>query len=328
MASGPTAHPPTVMASSDDPPPTPMARSSFGSPVKSSSLYAMPDSPEPAWLTEAAAEAETSTPHTEPRKPADLEASGSASSLTSIDLTAASSSMASPMVSRMPSEIAKFSPGVSRMTSDAEEPAWLSHAAASVELDSGATLNLAFKRAIDASRAAFDEFRGLSASEISDGLLALSASCFSATRIKLRAGLREVKESTSAALAAVAAPAAQPDTPYWRHVALSVRDQRWVGALLVPYAGLLAMLAVLNAVLAIMVTFAVHTPRAAREFRTYAEGAARHYGLGQYSSIGQHTAGRLEQLVVNISDGSGRRPPPLGAGEAPPLEARAAEENV
>ena len=133
------------------------------------------------------------------------------------------------------------------MASADEEPAWLSHAAASVELGGG--LNLGFKRAVDASRAAYDECRSLSAVEVADGLLSLSANCARGMRLKLRTGIREVHASTSAVFAAASAPAPVPGTPYWRHVALSVRSQQWNGALMVPFAGLLAMLAVLSAVL-------------------------------------------------------------------------------
>ena len=66
--------------------------------------------------------------------------------------------------------------------------------------------NAAFVRALDAARAALDEFRGLNAGEMSDGLLALSASCARSTRVRLTKGAREMATATMAVLTAATSP--------------------------------------------------------------------------------------------------------------------------
>ena len=233
-----------------------------------------------------------------------------------VDCGRSSSAISPPMITM-----------VSRMASADEEPAWLSHAAASVDLGGG--FNLRFKRAVDALHAAYNAFSHLSAIEVADGLLSLSASYARGMRIQLRTAIRELRSSTSAVF--TAASMATPGTPYWHHIAVSVRSQQWNGALMVPFAGLLAMLAVLSAVLAMMVTFVVHTPRAAREFRAYAADAARHYGVGRHSLIGRYTTTRMKHIAASaalsvVTDSGSRRPQLASsstcAGDEQPFEQR------
>lgn len=252
------------------------------------------DSSEPSWLSDASA----------PGGAGLLGTSGSSISSALYP--------SSPAVVRLPSAA----------VSEGEEPAWLAHAASRADIDlegggdSPSQQHLGFRRAVQASHAAVDEFRSLSASEIADGLLALSMSCAKAMKRHAYIGAREVTNSTSAVFTAATAAAPADGAPRWRVVLHGVREQDWRGALQLPYAAGLAMLAFFHAVLAILVTFAVHTPRAARELREYATDAAQHYGVGRYSATGQIAAQQLHALMNTVGDGS-RRPPPPQVDELP-----------
>ena len=357
-----------------DPPSLEMSPNSFNvvaSAVQSSGLYAnSEENEEPAWLSdayEATAQSPTSADErraeraVRPRSAIEEEVSvdvNEALAETSLEspsrLTESASSVASI-------DVASIELPVSRMrSSDNEEPAWLSHAAASVDLElGGARCGVAFSKAVDASRAAFDEVRSLTAAQLSDGLLALSAKCTVIMRAKLARGISASAEAGATVLAATSEPA--PPSARLRALAVSVGSVHWHGVMQLPLAAVFAFLAVMHTVLAMLITAAVHTPRAARELRAYAADAAERYGVGTHSNVGQHTLsffgsmlvrlhdaphiGRIDALFSRMGDGgqrasdaagqmasdAGQRrgaPPEAEAEEARPLPASAAAENV
>lgn len=168
--------------------------------------------------------------------------------------------------------------------------------------DASLPTSAAFSRAVNASSAAFAEFRSLSAQELSEGLLSLSVSCTRSMRTSTQAGLaatsRFAREMYTAAV--VTAP---PPGETRLQSSLVVLQGHWRELMHIPTAGLFAACALMNAVFAMMLTFLQYTPLAARQFASYVQTNALEYHT-EYTNHRLRearrapAAGRPQQVVV------------------------------
>ena len=143
--------------------------------------------------------------------------------------------------------------------------------------------SVAFARAVNASSAALAEVRSLSIQELSDGLLGLSVSCTRSMRSSTQAGLaataRFAREMYTAAV--VTAP---PPGETRLQTSLAVVQGHWRELMQLPTAGVFAACALMNAVLAMLLTFMRYTPLAAREFASYVQAQTREYHA-EYTNV-------------------------------------------
>jgi hypothetical protein len=161
-----------------------------------------------------------------------------------------------------------------------EEPAWLTDAARQAteprivhlhsDIESGilamagghVSPSDAARRAMQVSRQAIIEVSGLSAIELSNGLVALSYTCAQSMRTRFVAGVSE----TRAVLSSVADPPSGETR--LQAVRLGIQE-RWRGVLQVPLAGVYALFALLHLVAAMVLRVVIHTPEAARQLADY-----------------------------------------------------------
>lgn len=138
----------------------------------------------------------------------------------------------------------------------------------------GSPAREAFARAVDQASRAWVELRSLDTMEVSDGLLGLSVGCTRSMWTSLAVGAQESGRFAHDVFMAVAST---PEGGTRLQIMKQSVQQRWRGLLQVPAAALFAILALINAVLAMVLTFAKFTPRAVRELAAYCRDRALEY---------------------------------------------------
>lgn len=136
---------------------------------------------------------------------------------------------------------------------------------------------LAFYRFYDASARAWSELRALSSQEISDGLLSLSVGCTHSMRASLTTGLQETGIFVRDVYDTISTTEPLPRGETRMESIRSLVQLRWRGLLQLPAAALYAMVALMHAVLAMMLTFLRHTPEAVRQFVAYVRNGILEY---------------------------------------------------